>query len=126
VLPGNRERARSSHSQTDRCASNLPAPRTTTRGDVGDNSSYRASAGVTAATSRVGGLYHAVGGERRERIIHTRKTRRAALAIHALIATSLFALPLLQMFPMAVRYGLFLYVGIVSLSGNQFVERWLL
>ena len=62
-------------------------------------------------------------GDRRERIIHTRETRLAALAIHLLIALSLLLLPLLKEIPMAVLYGLFLYMGIVSMQGSQFFER---
>jgi hypothetical protein len=33
------------------------------------------------------------------------------------------ALPLLQLIPMAVLYGIFLYMGVVSMKGNQFFER---
>ena len=62
-------------------------------------------------------------GETRERIIHIRETRLSGLFIHILIASSLLLLPYLQLVPMAVLYGLFLYMGIVSLSGNQFFER---
>lgn len=63
------------------------------------------------------------GGGTRERIIHTRENRLTGLGIHLLMATSLFFLPLLSQIPMAVLYGLFLYMGLVSLSGNQFFER---
>jgi hypothetical protein len=69
------------------------------------------------------------GGESRERIIHVRENRVSALAIHLLMGLSLFLLSYLKMIPMAVLYGLFLFMGIVSMAGNQFFERlslWLM
>lgn len=63
------------------------------------------------------------GGDKRERILHVRETRITGLAIHVLIGLSLLLLPLFKEVPMAVLYGLFLYMGVVSLSGNQFFER---
>ncbi len=68
-------------------------------------------------------------GETRERIIHVEENRLTPFLIHALIGISLVALNLLAMTPMAVLFGLFLFMGVVSLSGNQFVERinlWLM
>ncbi len=62
-------------------------------------------------------------GEKRERIVHVRENRITPLAIHLLIGGSLLLLPLLKVVPMAVLYGLFLYMGIVSMAGNQFFER---
>jgi mannitol/fructose-specific phosphotransferase system IIA component (Ntr-type) len=63
------------------------------------------------------------GGGTRERIIHTRETRVTGLCIHLLVGLSLFLLPLMSNIPMAVLYGLFLFMGLVSMSGNQFFER---
>ncbi|QDU39141.1 PTS system mannose-specific EIIBCA component [Maioricimonas rarisocia] len=63
------------------------------------------------------------GGDHREQIIHVRETRLSGLGIHVLIALSLLALPLLRLVPKPVLYGLFLYMGVVSISGNQFFER---
>jgi hypothetical protein len=63
------------------------------------------------------------GGETHERIIHLRENRMTGLAIHLLIGLSLLLLPLLKEIPMAVLYGLFLFMGVVSMSGNQFFER---
>ena len=63
------------------------------------------------------------GGDRREQIIHVVENRMSGLGIHILIGLSLLLLPLLQLVPMAVLYGLFLYMGVVSLAGNQFFER---
>jgi len=68
-------------------------------------------------------------GDSRERILHVQETRVTALAIHVLIGLSVLALPLLKMVPMAVLYGLFLFMGVVSMAGNQFFERlrlWLM
>lgn len=62
-------------------------------------------------------------GQRHERVIHVRENRLTSLTIHILIGLSLLLLPWLRMIPMAVLYGLFLFMGIVSMSGNQFFER---
>ena len=68
-------------------------------------------------------------GGTRERVLHVRETRITGLAIHLLMGISLLALPLLKIIPMAVLYGLFLFMGVVSMAGNQFFERlrlWLM
>ncbi len=62
----------------------------------------------------------AKNGDTHERIIHVRETRVTGLAIHLLIGLSILLLPLLKMVPMAVLYGLFLFMGVVSMAGNQF------
>ncbi|TWU26517.1 PTS system mannose-specific EIIBCA component [Novipirellula galeiformis] len=62
-------------------------------------------------------------GDRRDRVIHVRETRLTGLAIHMGIGGSLIALSLLKMVPMAVLYGVFLFMGLVSMKGNQFLER---
>ncbi len=62
-------------------------------------------------------------GERHDRIIHVRSNRVTGLMIHLLLGGSLMLLPLLKIIPMATLYGLFLYMGIVSMKGNQFFER---
>lgn len=62
-------------------------------------------------------------GERHERVIHVRENRITSFAIHVLIGLSLFLLYYLEDIPMAVLYGLFLFMGVVSMSGNQFFER---
>ncbi len=65
----------------------------------------------------------APNGETRERMIHVRENRMTGLAIHLLVGLSLLLLPFLKTVPMAVLYGLFLFMGVVSMSGNQFFER---
>ncbi len=62
-------------------------------------------------------------GPARERVLQVRETRVTGLAIHILIALALILLPLLKHIPLAVLYGLFLFMGVVSMAGNQFFER---
>ena len=64
-----------------------------------------------------------VHGETKESILHVRETRLTGFAIHLLIGISMLLLPLLKHIPLAVLYGIFLFMGVVSLSGNQFFER---
>ena len=61
--------------------------------------------------------------ESHERILHVRETRVTGLVIHVLIGCSLLMLSAIKTIPMAVLYGLFLFMGVVSMSGNQFFER---
>lgn len=68
-------------------------------------------------------------GERHDELVHVRENRLTGLAVHLLIAISLLFLPMLQSVPKAVLYGVFLYMGIVSITGNQLFERvslWLM
>lgn len=63
------------------------------------------------------------GGNRREQVIHVNENRITGFAIHLLIGLSLFVLPLLAYVPMFALYGIFLFMGFVSLRGVQFIER---
>ena len=63
------------------------------------------------------------GGSKRDEIIHVLENRVTGVAIHLMIAGTLLVLPLLQYVPMATLYGIFLFMGFVSLRGIQFVER---
>lgn len=68
-------------------------------------------------------------GDKHDEIIHVLETRVTGVAIHLLIGGTLLVLPLLQYVPMATLYGIFLFMGFVSLRGVQFVERlgyWLM
>ena len=71
-----------------------------------------------------------VGHDNRQiEIIHVVENRVTAVAIHLLLAGTLLVLPLLQYVPMAALYGIFLFMGFVSLRGIQFIERlgyWLM
>lgn len=61
-----------------------------------------------------------------EVISSVHENRISALTIHLLIGISMFWLTMIAKIPMAVLFGLFLYMGISSLGGNQFWERLLL
>lgn len=52
-----------------------------------------------------------------------KEQRLTNLAVHALIFLCLFAKALLRIIPVPVLFGVFLYFGIVSLSGTQLFER---
>jgi hypothetical protein len=68
----------------------------------------------------------AVRPDGREVIVGVRENRVSGLLIHLLIGASIFMLPLIQLVPMAVLAGLFLYMGIATLQGNQLWERFTL
>lgn len=59
-------------------------------------------------------------------IAGVRENRLSALVIHVLMAGSLFLLNYFAYIPMPVLFGLFLYMGLASLGGNQFFERIML
>lgn len=56
-------------------------------------------------------------------ILHVRENRITGVSIHFLIGMSLLLLPALHYIPLAVLFGLFLYMGVVSMRGNQFFQR---
>lgn len=56
-------------------------------------------------------------------ITHVRENRVSPLLIHAGVACALLATGLIRRIPMAVLYGLFLYMGVASMKSNQFFER---
>mmetsp|Transcript_5379 Transcript_5379/g.11716 ORF Transcript_5379/g.11716 Transcript_5379/m.11716 type:complete len:758 (-) Transcript_5379:48-2321(-) len=56
-------------------------------------------------------------------IDHVTETRLTGFVIHALIAATVTALPLLQYLPIPVVSGVFLYLGRKLMSGNSFIER---
>ena len=58
-----------------------------------------------------------------ERIVGVQENRFTALAVHLLIALSLNFLGLLNKIPMSTLYGLFLYMGVGSMTGNQLFKR---
>lgn len=62
------------------------------------------------------------------RIMNVRETRLASLIAHTLILiSSVTLLPTpLQLIPTSVLHGLFLYMALTSLSGNEMFERLLL
>jgi len=60
------------------------------------------------------------------RIVSVQQTRLTHFFIHLLVLVSIFAMQAVRQIPVPVLYGVFLYMGIASLSGNQFFERILL
>ncbi len=64
-----------------------------------------------------------------QRLLGVLENRVSNLSVHLLIALSLLFLPLLAYVPMAVLFGVFLFMGVGSLGGNQFADRlgmWLM
>lgn len=58
-----------------------------------------------------------------EVIVGTVETRLTGLLVHVSVGASLLLLGFLKLIPMAVLFGLFLYMGITSMKGNQLFER---
>lgn len=59
-------------------------------------------------------------------IISVQETRLTHLGIHLLCFVTIFALPVLKLIPVPVLYGVFLFMGLVSLGTNQFWGRILM
>ena len=57
---------------------------------------------------------------------HVQQTRLTHFFIHVLVLVTIFTLQYLRLIPLPVLYGVFLYMGLVSLWTNQFYERVLL
>ncbi|RXN35178.1 sodium bicarbonate transporter 11 isoform X2 [Labeo rohita] len=58
------------------------------------------------------------------RIVSVKETRLTSLAANILIGLSVFLLPVpLQWIPKPVLYGLFLYIALTSIDGNQMCDR---
>ncbi|XP_070499524.1 band 3 anion transport protein-like isoform X2 [Chironomus tepperi] len=57
------------------------------------------------------------------KIADIKEQRLSGFFVSLLIGLSLFASPLLKQIPMAVLFGVFLYMGICSMIGVQFFER---
>jgi hypothetical protein len=58
-----------------------------------------------------------------ETITGTVETRLTGLLVHTAVGASLLLLVFLKTIPMAVLFGLFLYMGVASMKGNQLFER---
>lgn len=58
------------------------------------------------------------------RIVNVKETRLTSLGASILVGFSLLLLPFpLQWIPKPVLYGLFLYIALTSIDGNQLFER---
>jgi len=58
-----------------------------------------------------------------KKVVSVQETRLTNLLIHLLILGTLFFMNILKLIPMSVLYGIFLYMGVTALTGNQFWER---
>ncbi|XP_030621318.1 sodium bicarbonate transporter-like protein 11 [Chanos chanos] len=64
------------------------------------------------------------GGHLYETIVSVKETRLTSLIANILIGLSVFLLPVpLQWIPKPVLYGLFLYIALTSIDGNQMFDR---
>lgn len=63
-----------------------------------------------------------IPGERPQ-VIGVREQRVTGICIHLLIGFSTLLTSILRLIPMPVLYGVFLYMGVTSLAGVQFIER---
>ncbi|XP_022213729.2 anion exchange protein 3 isoform X5 [Drosophila obscura] len=57
------------------------------------------------------------------RIIDVKEQRLSGFFVCVMIGLSVLMAPLLRLIPMAVLFGVFLYMGVASMSGIQFFER---
>ena len=58
-----------------------------------------------------------------EQITGVIETRVTGLGVHVLVGASLLMLPVLKLVPMSVLFGLFLFMGVSAMGGNQLFER---
>lgn len=63
-----------------------------------------------------------IPGEK-QKLIQVREQRLTNIAVHLAIGLCLLTKDVLKMIPVSVLFGIFLYFGIVSLSGTQLYER---
>lgn len=56
-------------------------------------------------------------------LIEVKEQRMSALAVSILVGLSVLMSPLLKRVPMAVLFGVFLYMGAASIDGIQFFDR---
>ncbi|KAG8232819.1 hypothetical protein J437_LFUL014177 [Ladona fulva] len=82
----------------------------------------RSVAHVSAVT--VMSRTHAPGDK--PHIIEVKEQRLSALVVSVLVGVSVLMAPLLRLVPIAVLFGVFLYMGISSTNGIQFIDRLLL
>ena len=58
--------------------------------------------------------------------MRVRETRLSSIVSSVMIGLSLLILPVLSYIPTPVLYGLFLYIAVTALTGNQLFERIML
>lgn len=59
-------------------------------------------------------------------VIKVRESRWTGLLTHVLVLSTIFALDTIRLIPLAVLYGVFLFMGLVALPAQQFWQRILL
>ncbi|CAF0881089.1 unnamed protein product [Adineta steineri] len=64
---------------------------------------------------------HAPG--EKARLIDIKDQRLTNIGVHLLIGCTIFAAPIIRKIPVAALFGIFLYFGIVSISGTQLFSR---
>lgn len=64
-----------------------------------------------------------VDDEGNEVVVDVIETRLTGFVIHALIASTIFLLPLLRSLPIPVVSGVFLFLGRKLMTGNTFLQR---
>ena len=79
---------------------------------------------LVAATVRSLNHLHALGKKTPDgKFVSVQETRLSNLLVHSLVMASVFALNVIKLIPVPVLYGVFLYMGLVSLGTNQFWQR---
>mmetsp|Transcript_17354 Transcript_17354/g.32388 ORF Transcript_17354/g.32388 Transcript_17354/m.32388 type:complete len:653 (+) Transcript_17354:673-2631(+) len=79
---------------------------------------------LVAATVRSLNHVHALAEKSADgKIVSVQETRLTHLGIHLLCLASIFALNVLKWIPVPVLYGVFMFMGLVSLGTNQFWGR---
>jgi len=79
---------------------------------------------LVAATVRSLNHLHALGNKTPQgKFISVQETRLTSLLVHTLVFASIFALHVIKLIPVPVLYGVFLYMGLVSLGTNQLYHR---
>jgi len=82
---------------------------------------------LVAATVRSLNHVHAMAEKDQSgKILSVQETRLTHLGIHVLCLIAIFALDVLKLIPVPVLYGVFLFMGLVSLGTNQFWGRILM
>ena len=82
---------------------------------------------LVAATVRSLNHIHAMAEKSSDgTILSVHETRLSAFIIHLLCLVTIFALDVLKLIPVPVLYGVFLFMGLVSLGSNQFWGRMLM
>ena len=82
---------------------------------------------LVAATVRSLNHIHAMAEKDASgKFLSVQETRLTNLGIHLLCLVTIFALDVLKLIPIPVLYGVFLFMGLVSLGSNQFWGRMLM